>query len=104
MCYSVKPAEKLQLIGVKSEYHVGDLVKISCVSAASKPAAILAWFVNGNRVSTLDGRLQLLFFMIAILVTDLSVGAEFKPLVDSHGQRAGRTQCLHHEYQFLHYK
>ncbi|RWS23302.1 uncharacterized protein B4U80_09663, partial [Leptotrombidium deliense] len=43
--------EKLKLIGVKESYSSGDLVDICCVSGFTKPATILAWFVNGNRVS-----------------------------------------------------
>ncbi|KAI1295464.1 Collagen alpha-1(XXI) chain [Halotydeus destructor] len=55
----VKPSEKLKLIGVKPEYHVGDLVQICCKSGPSKPPAILAWFANGNRIYQSEQNLNL---------------------------------------------
>lgn len=37
-----------KIIGGRPRYQVGDTVRVNCTSGRSKPAAQLAWFINGE--------------------------------------------------------
>ncbi|XP_069164540.1 uncharacterized protein [Procambarus clarkii] len=45
------PQEKPVVRGAQERYHPGDVVRINCTSAPSKPAATLTWYINGEVVS-----------------------------------------------------
>lgn len=47
----VLPSSRLQVVGLKNRYSLGDQVELQCSSDFSRPAAALSWFVNGQRVS-----------------------------------------------------
>ncbi|XP_071551219.1 uncharacterized protein [Panulirus ornatus] len=40
------PEEKPHIYGTQHEYHIGDTAHLTCVSALSRPAANLTWFIN----------------------------------------------------------
>jgi hypothetical protein len=40
--------------GVLSSYSIGDYVTANCTSGKSNPTAILAWKINGVKVSIID--------------------------------------------------
>ncbi|XP_050733508.1 uncharacterized protein LOC127007041 [Eriocheir sinensis] len=40
------PQEKPIVQGARERYHPGDIVRINCTSAPSKPAATLTWYIN----------------------------------------------------------
>ncbi|XP_071529095.1 uncharacterized protein [Panulirus ornatus] len=44
------PQEKPVVRGARERYHPGDVVRINCTSAPSKPAATLTWYINGEVV------------------------------------------------------
>ncbi|KAK8737772.1 hypothetical protein OTU49_004231 [Cherax quadricarinatus] len=44
------PQEKPVVRGAQERYHPGDVVRINCTSAPSKPAATLTWYINGEVV------------------------------------------------------
>ncbi|XP_064470866.1 kin of IRRE-like protein 3 [Ornithodoros turicata] len=46
----VLPKEGPEIRGTKPHYRVGDVVNVTCHAAASKPAAMLMWFINGEEV------------------------------------------------------
>ncbi|XP_048505109.1 cell adhesion molecule 2-like [Athalia rosae] len=48
MTVVVLPREGPHISGRLSRYRVGDVVRINCTSAPSKPAAMLTWFINGE--------------------------------------------------------
>jgi hypothetical protein len=48
------PAEDPMIEGVLSAYSVGDYVTANCTSGKSNPAAVLAWQINGVKVSFVD--------------------------------------------------
>lgn len=48
MTVVVLPNEGPLITGGRSRYQVGDVVRLNCTSAPSKPAALLTWFVNGE--------------------------------------------------------
>ena len=39
--------------GSQTSVEIGDLINVTCVSGASKPAPKMAWFINGDMVSNL---------------------------------------------------
>lgn len=45
------PQEKPIVQGARERYHPGDIVRINCTSAPSKPAATLTWYINDQVVS-----------------------------------------------------
>lgn len=47
----VLPHESPHILATKSKYQIGDLVNVTCISAKSKPAATLRWFINDEPVS-----------------------------------------------------
>lgn len=49
--FSVLPDEGPRITGGRSRYKVGEVVRMNCTSAPSKPAALLTWFINGDPVS-----------------------------------------------------
>ena len=51
LLFSDIPDEKPIVRGASEKYHPGDLVRVNCTSAKSKPAANLKWFINGKPVS-----------------------------------------------------
>ncbi|XP_015905257.1 synaptogenesis protein syg-2 [Parasteatoda tepidariorum] len=48
----VNPSSKPIIKGTKPYYAPGDLVNVTCVSAPSRPAAILKWWINGEEART----------------------------------------------------
>ncbi|CAO1334690.1 unnamed protein product [Diamesa serratosioi] len=42
------PDEGPRIAGGKARYQIGDPVRLNCTSGRSKPAAHLAWFINGD--------------------------------------------------------
>lgn len=38
------------ITGGRPRYNIGDTVNVNCTSGSSKPAAHLAWFINGDQV------------------------------------------------------
>ncbi|XP_047345787.1 uncharacterized protein LOC124947540 isoform X1 [Vespa velutina] len=48
MTVVVLPNEGPLISGGRSRYQVGDVVRLNCTSAPSKPAALLTWFINGE--------------------------------------------------------
>ncbi|KAK1118175.1 hypothetical protein K0M31_015222 [Melipona bicolor] len=56
MTVVVLPDEGPRITGGRSRYQVGEVVRMNCTSAPSKPAALLTWFINGdaNRTSNND--------------------------------------------------
>ena len=47
---SALPETGPRISGGKKTYYKGDVVRVNCTSARSKPAAKLHWFVNNNKV------------------------------------------------------
>ncbi|KFM69186.1 hypothetical protein X975_26567, partial [Stegodyphus mimosarum] len=47
----VNPSTKPQIAGNKPHYGIGELVNVTCISAPSRPAAVLKWFINGLEAS-----------------------------------------------------
>ncbi|XP_049764101.1 uncharacterized protein LOC126092519 [Schistocerca cancellata] len=43
------PEEGPRITGGRPRYQVGDTVRVNCTSGRSKPAAQLAWFINGEQ-------------------------------------------------------
>lgn len=50
---TVLPDEGPRITGGRSRYQVGEIVRMNCTSAPSKPAALLTWFINGDQVNGL---------------------------------------------------
>lgn len=48
---SVLPTQGPNITGGEPKYRPGDIVKVNCTSAPSKPPAHLMWYVNGKAVS-----------------------------------------------------
>ncbi|XP_034195108.1 uncharacterized protein LOC117611268 [Osmia lignaria lignaria] len=48
MTVVVLPDEGPRITGGRSRYKVGEVVRMNCTSAPSKPAALLTWFINGD--------------------------------------------------------
>ncbi|XP_012144886.1 cell adhesion molecule 2-like isoform X2 [Megachile rotundata] len=48
MTVVVLPDEGPRITGGRSRYKEGELVRMNCTSAPSKPAALLTWFINGE--------------------------------------------------------
>ncbi|XP_047120360.1 uncharacterized protein LOC124803224 [Schistocerca piceifrons] len=44
------PEEGPRITGGRPRYQIGDTVDVNCTSGRSRPAAQLAWFINGDRV------------------------------------------------------
>lgn len=40
------------ITGGRPRYNIGDTVRVNCTSGSSKPAAHLAWFINGDQVNS----------------------------------------------------
>ena len=51
---SALPETGPRISGGKKTYYRGDVVRVNCTSARSKPAAKLHWFVNNNKVIEFD--------------------------------------------------
>ncbi|KAG7306443.1 hypothetical protein JYU34_009080 [Plutella xylostella] len=47
------PSEGPTITGLQSHYRTGELLSISCTSGHARPAASLAWYVNGEPASPL---------------------------------------------------
>ncbi|XP_054715507.1 synaptogenesis protein syg-2-like [Uloborus diversus] len=45
----VLPQEDPSILGVQPRYEVGDTVNVTCRAGPSRPAAKLAWFINGKK-------------------------------------------------------
>uniref|UniRef100_A0A1A9WU00 CD80-like immunoglobulin C2-set domain-containing protein n=1 Tax=Glossina brevipalpis TaxID=37001 RepID=A0A1A9WU00_9MUSC len=43
----VVPGKEPVITGIKSRYHVGDIIRGNCTSAHSRPAANITWTING---------------------------------------------------------
>lgn len=52
MTVVVLPDEGPRITGGKARYQVGEVVRMNCTSAPSKPAALLTWFINGDPADT----------------------------------------------------
>ncbi|XP_076300365.1 uncharacterized protein LOC143218797 isoform X2 [Lasioglossum baleicum] len=52
MTVVVLPDEGPRITGGHSRYQVGQVVRMNCTSAPSKPAALLTWFINGDPADT----------------------------------------------------
>ncbi|XP_078041270.1 uncharacterized protein LOC144472230 [Augochlora pura] len=52
MTVVVLPDEGPRITGGRSRYQVGEVVRMNCTSAPSKPAALLTWFINGDPADT----------------------------------------------------
>lgn len=48
--FSVNPSTKPEIIGIKPNYGLGELVNVTCKSAPSRPQTCLKWFINGQEV------------------------------------------------------
>ncbi|KAK8787444.1 hypothetical protein V5799_022780, partial [Amblyomma americanum] len=46
----VLPKKGPEIRGTKPHYRVGDIVNVTCQAGASKPPAVLAWYINGEQV------------------------------------------------------
>ncbi|XP_049764328.1 uncharacterized protein LOC126092649 [Schistocerca cancellata] len=46
------PEEGPRITGGRPRYQVGDTVRVNCTSGRSKPAAQLAWFINGEQANS----------------------------------------------------
>ena len=44
------PKEGPHIEGGKARYAPGDMVRVNCTSSKSRPAATLAWYINGEPV------------------------------------------------------
>lgn len=51
--YLVNPSTKPEIIGIKPNYGIGELVNVTCKSAPSRPQTSLKWFINGQEVRSL---------------------------------------------------
>ncbi|KAL3223280.1 hypothetical protein MRX96_049860, partial [Rhipicephalus microplus] len=47
------PKKGPEIRGTKPHYKVGDLVNVTCHAGATKPPAVLTWYINGEEVSQL---------------------------------------------------
>jgi hypothetical protein len=45
------PRDAPRVTGLADVYNEGEPISLNCTSARSKPAAALAWFINGNQVN-----------------------------------------------------
>ncbi|KAH9376026.1 hypothetical protein HPB48_005679 [Haemaphysalis longicornis] len=48
---SVLPKKGPEIHGTQPYYRVGDLVNVTCRAGASKPPAMLTWYINNEKVS-----------------------------------------------------
>ncbi|GIY77305.1 hypothetical protein CEXT_391551, partial [Caerostris extrusa] len=48
-----KSSSKPMILGTKAYYAPGDLVNVTCMSAPSRPADILKWWINGEEVQVM---------------------------------------------------
>ncbi|XP_015607897.1 uncharacterized protein LOC107273841 isoform X2 [Cephus cinctus] len=48
MMVVVLPDKGPRITGGRSKYQIGDIVRLNCTSARSKPAALLNWFINSE--------------------------------------------------------
>ncbi|XP_040359260.1 synaptogenesis protein syg-2 isoform X2 [Ixodes scapularis] len=46
----VLPKQGPEIRGTKPHYRIGDLVNVTCRAGASKPPAVLMWYINGEEV------------------------------------------------------
>ncbi|KAG8317276.1 hypothetical protein J6590_031409 [Homalodisca vitripennis] len=46
------PSRGPVITGGRPRYNIGDTVNVNCTSGSSKPAAHLAWFINGDQVNS----------------------------------------------------
>lgn len=46
----MNPSTKPEIIGIKPNYGLGELVNVTCKSAPSRPQTCLKWFINGEEV------------------------------------------------------
>ena len=53
------PEEKPTIFGTQHEYKIGDTARLTCVSAPSRPPAILSWYINDKMVSIVLSRYSL---------------------------------------------
>ncbi|XP_066946263.1 uncharacterized protein [Macrobrachium rosenbergii] len=50
MMVVVVPTETPTIEGTQNDYRIGDTARLTCISAASIPAADLTWYINGEEV------------------------------------------------------
>ncbi|KAI1288398.1 Cytochrome c oxidase assembly protein COX16 -like protein, mitochondrial [Halotydeus destructor] len=58
----VLPEDKPYIEGAEMPFDVGDTINLTCVSAASRPAPIMSWFVNGHMRMTIFSKFRSPFF------------------------------------------
>ncbi|XP_037791766.1 uncharacterized protein LOC119587087 [Penaeus monodon] len=46
------PEHDPHISGMRTKYHVGDLVQVNCTSSPSKPAAALMWYINDKQADS----------------------------------------------------
>lgn len=50
---SVLPEHGPSLSGLRSKYRPGERVRVNCTSGQSRPETSLAWYINGEPITTL---------------------------------------------------
>ena len=53
LCVAAMPKDGPRISGGRPRYQIGDMVRVNCTSARSKPAATLQWFINSELVRAL---------------------------------------------------
>lgn len=57
----VLPKKGPEIVGVRSQYKIGDLVNVTCHAGPSKPAGRLEWFINGLHPSEDDDAAEVIY-------------------------------------------
>lgn len=47
---SVLPKKGPEIVGVRPQYDVGDVVNVTCHAGPSRPAGVVEWLINGDHV------------------------------------------------------
>lgn len=47
LLFTVTPTKGPQITGGQPRYQIGDMVRVNCTSAPSKPICHLSWLING---------------------------------------------------------
>lgn len=50
-CFKVLPSKDPEIENLQAVYKVGDAINATCSNGPSKPAPILTWYINDERVS-----------------------------------------------------